>query len=134
MKYDKSNWQRKLGIKKVEGGFEIPLSNVIISNDSTIKEMKFEDRPDESIRIMGEYIIESEGNRLSCQELVEELVDYFNDQIRGKSILKIKFNTKMDLEIVINASPRIKILVNTESTQYPYEKWQYSHKLGYITN
>lgn len=134
MKYDKSNWQKKLGIKKVEGGFEIPLSNVIISNDSTIKEMKFKDRPNESIRIMGEYIIESEGNRLSCQELIEGLVDYFNDQIRGKLILEIKFNTKMDLEIVINASPRIKILVNTESTQYPYEKWQYSHKLGYITN
>lgn len=134
MSYSKNDWEEKVGIIKKGGYRRLPLSGCVIDAGSKIDSIKFESDPHKKINIFGSFIIEQNGSQILSDDLTEDVEDFFNQLIVEKCIDEIKIDKKMNLIISILTEPNLLIKVDVTKNEYPYEKWEYCYKDGYITN
>lgn len=133
MSYQKNQWREKAGLKRVNNGFELPLTGAMIDGDSDLRTLKFKNRLHEQVKIYGEYVIQVEETKLNSLELEAEVFDYFSELIRNCRVDVVLLTKDHDLIIKIDSDPVVVITVPSDPNQLPVENWEYAHRSGYIS-
>lgn len=130
--YKKFSWQ-DLSEFEVKNGFVyINLSGELLSEQSKVNQLLFQDYPKKKLEIYGNYSISIGEDKLYMLDIIGELEVYFNSITKNSRIEFIRFDRKGNLEIVIDTIPKIKIEMNIEESGSFGEEWQYDYEKGYI--
>jgi hypothetical protein len=132
MTYDKNKWLTKDEFLEKDGFTFINLEGKEISTESTLENIKFVNATGKNIRIHGNYVIVQNDAELDSFDFTQEIYDYFNDLIIGKTINYAKFDRQGNLSLSINCEPKLEVKLNVDKSDTSGELWQYNYKGGFL--
>ena len=113
------------------GWIYVKLAGKIISSQSTIEEISFEQDKFRKIKIFGDYNLYEGEFVLSRNDNYGDVFDYYSNLIRGERIEHFRFKENSFLEIEIDRNPKIRLIIDPENFDLWGDQWEYQNRNGY---
>ena len=97
-----------------------------VDESSTIYSIKFKQEPYQKFQIYGEATIIQNNTRISSFELIQEMEQFFNDELRSSTVKSARYHKKTGkLEICFYVNSGILEIHSEPELSSGGESWQY---------